>query len=190
MADFISAFHKTMVHEGFYADHPADRGGETYRGIARNFHPDWPGWETIEGMKAAGQIKGGKLLIAPSTTELSLNKQVMEFYFSEYWMPLKLEEFKHQLLAEKVFDVAVNCGLKKSAEMLQQALNVVMGAGLDVDGKVGPLTLRTVNGRTKRDAETIETFFRVLLGYHYIRIIYNNPTQRTFVHGWGARVLS
>ncbi|MDR1034997.1 MAG: hypothetical protein LBT40_00015 [Deltaproteobacteria bacterium] len=30
--------------EGGWANNPADSGGETFRGIARNFHKSWPGW--------------------------------------------------------------------------------------------------------------------------------------------------
>ncbi|MFM7564688.1 MAG: glycosyl hydrolase 108 family protein, partial [Planctomycetota bacterium] len=39
MADFAIAFDETMINEGGYVDDPDDRGGETYRGVARRFHP-------------------------------------------------------------------------------------------------------------------------------------------------------
>jgi lysozyme family protein len=42
------SFEDTMKHveemEGGWANNPADSGGETFRGIARNFHKSWPGW--------------------------------------------------------------------------------------------------------------------------------------------------
>ena len=41
MAEFSEAFTQTAAHEGGYSNDPLDRGGETYRGIARVHHPDW-----------------------------------------------------------------------------------------------------------------------------------------------------
>ncbi|RYD50653.1 MAG: hypothetical protein EOP52_13405, partial [Sphingobacteriales bacterium] len=36
MADFLTAYKRTAVAEGGYANDPDDLGGETYKGIARN----------------------------------------------------------------------------------------------------------------------------------------------------------
>ena len=45
MADFQPAFEKMIRNEGGYTLHnvASDRGGQTFAGIARNFHPNWPG---------------------------------------------------------------------------------------------------------------------------------------------------
>lgn len=32
-----------LIHEGGYSNDPIDLGGETYKGIARNAHPNWQG---------------------------------------------------------------------------------------------------------------------------------------------------
>ena len=49
MADFLQAFESMIRNEGGYKLHSAegDRGGMTYAGIARNFHPTWPGWAAM-----------------------------------------------------------------------------------------------------------------------------------------------
>jgi lysozyme family protein len=39
MTDFNQAFKITMNNEGGFSDNVNDRGGETWRGIARNFWP-------------------------------------------------------------------------------------------------------------------------------------------------------
>lgn len=46
MADFLQAYESMIRNEGGYTLHTVagDRGGMTYAGIARNFHPNWPGW--------------------------------------------------------------------------------------------------------------------------------------------------
>jgi lysozyme family protein len=51
MAHFKTAYALTMGHEGIYSNNPKDRGGETYKGIARKFHPSWEGWKAIDRMK-------------------------------------------------------------------------------------------------------------------------------------------
>ncbi|HJW81700.1 MAG TPA: glycosyl hydrolase 108 family protein [Acidiferrobacterales bacterium] len=51
MADFKEAFELTLAHEGGYVKDPDDRGGETYKGIARRYNPGWPGWARINKAK-------------------------------------------------------------------------------------------------------------------------------------------
>ena len=48
MAIFNSAFQITMGNEGGYANNPADSGGETYKGIAKNYWPNWEGWTAVD----------------------------------------------------------------------------------------------------------------------------------------------
>lgn len=47
MAEFTPAFEEMIRNEGGYILHnvAGDHGGDTYAGIARRFHPDWPGWQ-------------------------------------------------------------------------------------------------------------------------------------------------
>ena len=60
MADFLQAFESMIRNEGGYKLHSVegDRGGMTYAGIARNFHPNWPGWAAID----AGDIPDTELV--------------------------------------------------------------------------------------------------------------------------------
>ena len=50
MGEFEQAFEKMIRNEGGYLLHKVsgDRGGQTYAGIARNFYPDWDGWDLID----------------------------------------------------------------------------------------------------------------------------------------------
>ena len=47
MADFEIAYGETELFEGGYVNDPVDRDGETHRGVARRFHPDWEGWQIV-----------------------------------------------------------------------------------------------------------------------------------------------
>src|SRR5947209_19046939 len=97
MADFSPAF-ETMIHnEGGYqlTNVPNDRGGQTYAGIARNFHTDWPGWIIIDrgDMGNAG-----------------LSQLVRDFYKTNYWDPLSGDAIGPQSIAATIFAFTVNAG--------------------------------------------------------------------------------
>ena len=51
MADFDIAYGETELREGGYVNDPVDRGGETHRGVARKFNPDWKGWALVDRLK-------------------------------------------------------------------------------------------------------------------------------------------
>ena len=48
---FNKSLEFSLQMEGLYCDEPGDAGGETYRGIARVYHPHWVGWELIDSYK-------------------------------------------------------------------------------------------------------------------------------------------
>jgi hypothetical protein len=56
-------------------DIAADRGGQTYAGIARNFHPNWPGWHCIDS-------KGICLVSAAALRELAKWLE-LKWYFAK-----------------------------------------------------------------------------------------------------------
>ena len=132
MADFLQAFESMIRNEGGYKLHSVegDRGGMTYAGIARNFHPNWPGWAAID----AGDIPD---------TEL-----VRQFYRMNFWTPVRGDNINSQEVARNVFDFAVNAGVATSVRLAQ----IVVGA--TPDGKIGPKTLTALNAmdlQTNRD---------------------------------------
>jgi len=61
MADFDKYYPILLKAEGGYASAEFaakynDKGGETYKGIARNFNPAWEGWAIIDAYKAKNGI--------------------------------------------------------------------------------------------------------------------------------------
>lgn len=78
MANFALFIPKLFHHEGGYALVKGDKGGETYRGIARKFHPTWSGWKFIDAKKAKGAIKY-------KTIFLELEEPVKSFYKRNFW---------------------------------------------------------------------------------------------------------
>lgn len=183
---FKQAYMKTMSHEGYYSNHPSDRGGETWKGIARNFHQDWDGWKIID------QYIDKKML---SYNNL-LEHKVKEFYKKNYWDKLRLTEVSQYIPATgiELFDVAVNMGVLRASMFLQRALNILNRAekswdDLIVDGKIGNITLSVIDKYIQNDDEQYIFKLIVLLkAKHYIDIVEKNETQEVFIRGWLNRI--
>ena len=88
MAEFRPAFEKMIHNEGGYVNHivAGDRGGQTYAGIARKFHPDWQGWNLIDHNDMDN----------PELTTF-----VLLFYKTNFWDKLKAEQIHNQRIAER-----------------------------------------------------------------------------------------
>ncbi|WP_461632028.1 glycoside hydrolase family 108 protein [Labilibaculum euxinus] len=139
MAQFGISYHITEQMEGGYSNNPHDKGGETYAGISRVSFPDWKGWAFLD--KQAKPIKTNSFFSY-------LSMPVMQFYKAQFWSPLKCG-FMSQVVANQLFDYAVNSGKSKAVKSLQTVLNR-LGAFLQVDGVIGEKTL-TAMARFNQD---------------------------------------
>lgn len=189
MANFLKAFALTGGHEGGYANDPDDRGGETYKGIARKHFPNWRGWKIIDlYKKTARSIAALEAMLAK---DASLQAAVEEFYKAEFWNRLSLDQVNDQAIANELYDTGVNCGVKVSGTFLQRTLNVLnngakLYADLIVDGAVGAKTIAVLNSHPR--PATVLKVLNVLQGYKYISIAEANPSQEKFMNGWLNRV--
>lgn len=133
MADFQQAYELTIKHEGGWVNDPDDKGGETYRGIARNYHPTWEGWEIIDQIQE--KEKGD---VFPEA-----DKQTGDFYRRFYWDRILGDKINSQDVANQVFDWTVNSGSAK--KQIQKLINNQFGKCLVVDGVFGPKTVEAIN---------------------------------------------
>lgn len=164
MADFLPSFERVLRNEGGYVLHTVkdDRGGMTYAGIARAFHPNWPGWRVID----QGETPPADL--------------VRQFYRSNFWHPLRLDEVEHQDVAGNIFDFGVNAGLGTAAKLAQ----LVVGA--TPDGKIGAKTLQALN---TIDPDLFVARYALAKIARYRDIVAKNRTQQRFLIGWLNRTL-
>ena len=164
MAEFLPAFERMIVNEGGYVLHTVagDRGGMTYAGIARNFHPSWQGWKVID----QGETPPAEL--------------VRQFYRSNFWAPLRLDEVAHQEVAGNLFDFGVNAGLGTAAKLAQLVV------GVTPDGKVGAKTLSALNAI---DPDLFVARYALVKIARYRDIVVKNRTQQRFLVGWLNRAL-
>lgn len=192
MSNFEAAFNYTNKHEGLYSNHPNDRGGETYRGISREFHPNWFGWNLIDEHKNELDNHDTTKLNDRLKNDYNLNLAVKNFYrenyYLSYWDDLPVE------LVIELYDNAVNMGIKESVEFLQESLNLlnrneVTYENLLVDGKYGKITHTAVKYYLRNDQiELLLKYINVLQGNHYINIMRKDETQEIFARGWFNRV--
>lgn len=120
MADFRLAYKKLEVAEGGYVNDPDDKGGETYKGISRKANPDWNGWISIDQIKKAHPTTFKNIL--KRTPELE--KKVQDLYKDKYWDCFELDDIPNQLVAEQIFDTAVNCGQVAAIKFIQRVLDL------------------------------------------------------------------
>jgi lysozyme family protein len=187
MADFDKAFKRTMVNEGGYANHPADKGGETYRGVARNYHPNWPGWRIIDVIKP--RCNDIKTLNAALAMSHELQRLIYQFYKNEFWDCHKLDTFTNQLLAENVFDASVLCGQAIGGRFLQRSLNDLNpNYNLVIDGEIGAKTFSAMTDALNKYGESaIVNAYVDVREKHHRDIVAKNPSQRVFLSNWLSR---
>lgn len=185
MADFLKAYAITNAHEGGYINDKADRGGETYKGVARNFHPSWPGWKIVDATKREKQF--------PQNLERlpELQKMVESFYRETFWNALRGDEIQNQHIANELFDTAVNMGTGVAVRMVQEALNLSNRDQKDypdipVDGVMGKKTVFFINNHT--NPELLLKALNVFQGHRYIEICRKDSGQERFFIGWFKRV--
>ena len=116
---FDAAARKTIQIEGGYVNDPDDPGGETKFGISKRQYP--------------------KLDIRRLT-----KPQARAIYHRDYWLPMGCDQIASGRLAAKIFDIGVLTGVPRMSRILQQACNG-LGAGLVVDGHIGPVTTGWIN---------------------------------------------
>lgn len=164
MAEFLPAFERMIVNEGGYVLHTVkdDRGGMTYAGIARAFHPNWPGWRVID----QGETPPADL--------------VRQFYRSNFWHPLRLDEVEHRDVAGNIFDFGVNAGLGTAAKLAQ------LVAGTTPDGKIGRKTIEALNAI---DPDLFVARYALAKIARYRDIVRKDRSQIKFLVGWVSRAL-
>ena len=144
-----------LHHEGGYVNDPQDPGGETNFGIAKRSHPD----VDIKNLTEDG---------------------AKEIYKEHYWDKNKVESLPEEL-RHIFFDMCVNQGKSRGVKILQRAANA-KGAGLKVDGGMGPKTLAAMKGV---ELDRVRAY-RVK---YYADLVTRKPDLEKFYYGWFRRAL-
>ena len=191
MAIFNHAYSLTDKIEGGYVNDPDDKGGETYRGIARKKHPNWRGWYRVDEEKR--KVSDPKALTTILDADKELQKLVKKFYYEEFWCKINGDLFGDQRIVNEVYDNAVNMGPEKSAEILQRTINVLnrnqkLYLDVKVDREIGARTILALEACIKHNGA--KRVVNVINGYqikHYLELMEKNPINEKYL-GWFDRV--
>ena len=154
LTTFNEIIEKVLEHEGGYVNDPNDRGGETNFGITKKFYPDV-------------DIK-------------NLTKdQAKHIYHTDYWRRGKCDEIPSRL-RHIYFDMLVNFGKRGAVKVLQKAANAKNKDEIDVDGGLGPATLKAIQNL---ELERVRAY-RVL---RFANLVIKKPEQERFWFGWFRR---
>jgi lysozyme family protein len=188
MAEFNQAYAITSAHEGGYVNDPDDRGGETYRGIARVHHPEWSGWRRVDAQRRKAGFP--KSLDADRT----LQNNVKAFYKAAYWDRFKGDDIPDQAVGNELYDTAVNMGVRRAVRFLQSSLNLLNRNQSDyedliVDGLFGAKTLGTLEKLLKKDrnSDALVKMMNIQQGARYVEIMASDASQERFARGWIKR---
>lgn len=160
MAIFLKSWEITSENEGWYSNDKEDPGKETYRGISRRYHPNWDGWQIVDECK---QYNDFRLKLKFNE---KLNNMVTKFYIINFWNVIKGDDIIPQQIANKLFDLSVNIDCPPAIKYMQKALLLE-----DIDGIVGPETLRVINLCSTEDKinNCLYKFCRHAESYYYAR---------------------
>jgi len=155
LTNFDEIIEVVLHHEGGYVNDPKDPGGETNFGVAKRSHPD----VDIKNLTKDG---------------------AKEIYKEVYWDKNKVESLSEDL-RHIYFDMCVNQGRGRAVKILQQSANA-KGAGLKVDGGMGPKTIAAMDGV---ELDRVRAY-RVK---YYADLVTRKPDLEKFYFGWFRRAL-
>ena len=155
LTSFDEIIEITLEHEGGYVHDPKDLGGETNFGIAGRFYPD----VDIKNLTKEG---------------------AKEIYKKTYWDKNKVDKMPDNL-KHIYFDMCVNQGKGRAVKIMQRAANA-KGAGLKVDGGMGPMTIAAMEGLEIGRVRA----YRVK---YYADLVTRKPDLEKFYFGWFRRAL-
>lgn len=166
MASFKVAIAHILKWEGGLARLKNDPGGITNFGISLKF------LKSIDNRATVYDIENLK------------ESEAKDLYYQYFWQPNNYEKLESQLIATKVFDLAVNCGATIANQCLQSAVNLVEHPPMPLliaDGIIGSKSISVIN-RSHFDAVYVVMKYNAIT--YYASLIAANIDLASFKRGW------
>ena len=120
-------------------------------------------------------LSSGKIDIKYMTAK----EEAKHIYHTDYWRRAKCDEVPPHL-RHIYFDMCVNFGQGGAVKVLQRAANAKNKEKIEVDGGMGPATLKAIQNL---ELERVRAY-RVL---RFANLVINKPEQERFWFGWYRR---
>ncbi|MES2379854.1 MAG: glycosyl hydrolase 108 family protein [Bacteroidota bacterium] len=171
-------------NEGNYANTPGDTGGETYRGISRVWWPKWQGWAIIDAYKKQVNrpLKNNEKV--PSA---ALEVLIKDFYFANFYVPVKAESIKNESVATTIYDHALGVDTNDATKLVQKILANDFGFGskMPITGTFGLVTLNNLNSV---DPKKFFDLYNAAREAHYRKRAATVANQAQFLTSWLSRL--
>jgi|ERR1035437_243766 lysozyme family protein len=166
MADFKHIIPFILDAEGGYANNPADKGGETMKGITYSV------WVSVFG-ESHGRF-------------MDMSQEDWgQIFKNNYWDAMLGNKINSQRVADLIVDWVWGSGKHFPEKDVQEVLNHSFGTHLATDGVFGQATIDAIN--TVDDKELYYDLVQRHIQY-VNSIVANNPTQEVFLKGWCNRM--
>lgn len=109
------------------------------------------------------------------------HQQAGRIYRRDYWDKVRGDDIVPQYVAENLFDFAVNAGVPRAVRTVQRLLDV------DVDGRLGPQTLRAIN---QADGQKLNLRLALARIDYYNELARKRSGMRPYLIGWTKRALA
>ncbi len=165
--DFITAYNKIRKEEGFYSNHPNDKGAKTYCGITQKYNPDWYGWNYLNKYQLTqNQAVTGK-------DSLIVEHYVMDYYL-DIWITEGFYTLTNQQIANYLFDMRIHIARKRTITLINTSHKT-----LQIQNKLFWITpqLNSLNINQLKEERS----------KYYLSFIKKYPEQTIWKKGWLKR---
>lgn len=159
---------QTLKHEGGWSNHCADKGGATNFGITFATYKMYNPSATLEELRTMTKA------------------EAIRFYEEHFFKTYKIADLP-DAIQDIMFDMCVNHGPRNAAKILQRSLSA-LGTNIEVDGKIGPMTIKHANEVANISPDELRNKVNDKRWEFYKAIVENNPSQQVFINGWKNRV--
>lgn len=200
MSDFENAVNYVLENEGGLSIDPTDHGGVTNFGISKKFIESLNDEEMLPIIDK--NLINDRIIVpfnrdVRKCTILDFGLYIKELnpfhariiYKKYFWLPI-YEKIEDQHIADYIFDMHVQHGASKAAELVQRAINASCfnHASLKLDGKLGHKTLAYINLFDLK--VNLEAFMSCLICVReslFRCIVAHDKTQEDKLEGWLKR---
>ena len=154
-----------VAREGGFVNDPNDPGGATNFGV------------TIHTMRRLGLDLTGDGQVSEADVRALTREQAVEIFLEHYHRKPGIGALP-EALQPSVFDMYVNAGA--GAVRILQRLLVEMGYDLDVDGVIGPQTIRSAEAAARAAPDHIADAYGIARRDYYYSLADQRPASRRY----------